>query len=140
MTIQGYYRYPTIHADRIVFVSEDDLWSVPAGGGAAQRLTANLGAISFPHFSPDGETLAFTGREEGPSEVYTMPGQGGPVKRISYLGVTSNVIGWSGARVANAAISPKTPAEAPRTSPEKSEGKMMPSATCTSPPTVPLNR
>jgi tricorn protease len=95
MTIQGYYRYPTIHADTVVFVSEDDLWTVPAGGGVAQRLTANLGTISFPSFSPDGATLAFTGREEGHSEVYSMPGAGGPIRRLSYLGVNSNVMGWT---------------------------------------------
>ena len=29
----GYFRYPTIAGDTIVFVSEDDLWAVPAEGG-----------------------------------------------------------------------------------------------------------
>jgi tricorn protease len=95
MPTPGYYRFPALHADTIVFTSEDDLWTVPAKGGIARRLTANLGTISHPFFSPDGTTLAFTGREEGPSEVYTMPAEGGPVERITYLGVTSNVIGWT---------------------------------------------
>src|SRR5579871_1380442 len=95
MSTSGYYRFPAIHKDRVVFTSEDDLWSVPASGGVANRLTANLGAISHPFFSPDGTLLAFTGREEGNNEVYLMPSEGGPVKRLTYLGVNSNVIGWT---------------------------------------------
>jgi len=27
--IKGYYRFPTIYNDKVVFVSEDDLWLVP---------------------------------------------------------------------------------------------------------------
>ena len=33
---QGYYRFPTICRDTIVFVSEDDLWTVPRTGGIAR--------------------------------------------------------------------------------------------------------
>ncbi len=95
MPTQGYYRYPTVHGDTIVFVSEDDLWTVAATGGVARRLTAGLGTISHPFFSPDGSLLAFTGREEGHNEVYLMAAEGGPVSRLTYLGVTSNVIGWT---------------------------------------------
>ena len=91
----GYYRYPTIHDHTLVFVSEDDLWTVSTEGGVARRLTANLGTISHPFFSPDGKMLAFTGREEGHSEVYVMPAEGGPVRRVTYLGVSSTVIGWT---------------------------------------------
>jgi tricorn protease len=40
--LQGYYRFPTINGDCIVFVGEDDLWTVPASGGMARRLTSNL--------------------------------------------------------------------------------------------------
>jgi tricorn protease len=94
MPTPGYYRFPTVHKDSVVFVSEDDLWSVPTTGGIARRLTSNLAAISFPAFSPDGQTLAFTGREEGHNEVYVMPAEGGPVTRLTYLGVLSNVLGW----------------------------------------------
>jgi len=54
----GYYRFPTIHNEMIVFVSEDDLWSVGLNGGLARRLTSNLGEVTYPMLSPDGEWLA----------------------------------------------------------------------------------
>jgi tricorn protease len=92
---QGYYRFPTIHRDTVVFASEDDLWTVPAGGGIPRRLTSGLGAASHPALSPDGNWLAFSGKEEGPIEVYVMPADGGQPKRLTYLGSTSFVIGWT---------------------------------------------
>ena len=92
----GYYRTPTIHEDTVVFVCEDDLWSVPATGGIARRLTSNLGSASFPLLSPDGSLLAFAGSEEGPREVYVMPAVGGPIKRLTFLGDNrTRVINWS---------------------------------------------
>ncbi len=36
MPSQGYVRYPTIHQDQIVFISEDDLWLVLSEGGRAE--------------------------------------------------------------------------------------------------------
>src|SRR6185295_14929300 len=91
----GYYRFPTIHNDTVVFVCEGDLWSVPAAGGIARRLTANPGQISTPAFSPDGTLLAFAGRDEGAAEVYVMPAAGGPSRRLTFLGANSAVVGWS---------------------------------------------
>jgi tricorn protease len=94
MSTSGYFRYPTLHGETVVFVSEDDLWTVPASGGVARRLTANLGTITSPFLSPDGKTIAFTGREEGNNEVYVIPVEGGPVRRVTYLGTSSSVVGW----------------------------------------------
>ncbi|MBC7370377.1 MAG: hypothetical protein H7326_02365, partial [Bdellovibrionaceae bacterium] len=48
---RGYYSQPTIHNDTIVFVSDDDLWSVTKSGGLAKRLTANVGTASSPRLS-----------------------------------------------------------------------------------------
>ncbi len=91
----GYYSYPTIHADTIVFACEDDLWRVPASGGVARRLTANPGQAYAPALSPDGTRLAFTGRDEGHAEVYIMPAEGGPATRLTYLGADARVVGWT---------------------------------------------
>ena len=95
MTTQGYVRFPTIHQDRIIFVSEDDLWLVSSEGGRAERLTAGVGEVSYPHFSPDGELLAFVGREEGPSEVYVMPSLGGVAQRLTFHATSCRVAGWT---------------------------------------------
>ena len=93
--MSGYYRSPTICGDTIVFVCEDDLWTVPVEGGVARRLTSNLGTAGSPRLSPDGELLAFSGRDEGPSEVYVMPALGGEAKRITYQGSNVSIVGWN---------------------------------------------
>ncbi len=95
MPEQGYYHHPTIHGETVVFVCEDDLWSVPAEGGRAERLTAGVGEANRPLFSPDGTMLAFVGREEGPSEVYAMPTAGGDVARLTYQGAQCTVAAWT---------------------------------------------
>ncbi len=92
---EGYYRFPTIHRDTIVFVSEDDLWQVPRQGGTARRLTSNLGEVTYPVLSPNGEWLAFVGREEGVTEVYVMRAEGGRARRLTYLSTGCRVVGWS---------------------------------------------
>jgi tricorn protease len=95
MTNSGYYRFPTIHDDTVVFVCEDDLWTVSVHGGIARRLTSNLGEVDSPAQSPDGQWLAFTGREEGPPEVFVMPAPGGQAIRLTFLGSDASVVGWT---------------------------------------------
>ena len=70
----GYYRYPAIHGDTIVFTAEGDLWQVGRQGGVARRLTSGAGAEVLASISPDGSTVAFSASYGGPPlDVYTMP-------------------------------------------------------------------
>lgn len=95
MNTTGYKRFPTIFDLKIVFVSEDDLWEVPASGGIARRLTSNSGDITNPYFSPDGKHIAFSGKEEGEKDVYVIPAEGGVNRRLTFIGSNTSVIGWS---------------------------------------------
>lgn len=94
MSTYGYYRFPTIHGDRIVFVADDDLWTVSAEGGAARRLTAGHGSMSRPMLAPDGQTLYFVSQDGGEPDLYRMDAQGGPMERLTYSGGIRRVAGF----------------------------------------------
>lgn len=93
--MQGYYQHPTVHGRNLVFVCEDDLWWAELKGGVAQRLTAARGRCRTPMFSPNGRYLAYTGRDEGVSEVYLLDTLGGEPQRLTFLGADTAVVGWS---------------------------------------------
>lgn len=82
----GYYRYPAIHGDTIVFTSEGDLWEVGVLGGTARRLTTGAGTEAYAAISPDGQTIAFSASYEGPKDVYTIPVGGGVPQRRTWGG------------------------------------------------------
>lgn len=83
---RGYYTYPAVRGENIVFTSEGDLWIVGVTGGVARRLTSNPGTESHAFLSADGKTVAFSADFEGPTEVYTMPVDGGLPERRSWDG------------------------------------------------------
>src|SRR5262245_5588221 len=86
---------PAMNRNAIVFSYAGDLWTVSRQGGAATRLTSGPGIENLPSFSPDGETLAFTGEYDGNIDVYTMPSAGGVPKRITYHPGADYVAGWT---------------------------------------------
>ena len=91
----GYYRFPAIHGDVIVFTAEGDLWQVDADGGSARRLTSHPGQETHAAISPDGTTVAFSADYEGPTEVYVMALAGGLPRRLTWEGREARVIGWT---------------------------------------------
>jgi tricorn protease len=91
----GFYRAPAIRGESIVFVAEGDLWRVGVGGGVATRLTSHPWLETTPTISPDGKTIAFSARYEGPFEVYTMPIAGGAPVRRTWEGEGAFPVGWT---------------------------------------------
>jgi tricorn protease len=96
VTSSGYLRYPHIHGDLLVFVSEDDIWLAPAAGGRAWRLSADGAQVSYPRFSRDGARVAWISWRDGGPEVYTADPDGSAASRLTYWGDTrTRVTGWT---------------------------------------------
>lgn len=88
-------RQPGVSDSHIVFVYANDLWAVERAGGDAWRLTSNEGAETLPHFSPDGEWIAFTAQYDGNTDVYVMPASGGQPRRLTWHPGADQVAGWT---------------------------------------------
>jgi tricorn protease len=77
-------RMPDINGNLIVFVYAGDIWSVPASGGDAKRLTSDIGLEIYPKISPDGDWIAFSGEYSGSRQIFVMPSAGGTPKQLTY--------------------------------------------------------
>jgi tricorn protease len=88
-------RYPDIARDQVVFVYAGDLWTAPAEGGQARRLTSHPGDELYPKFSPDGKWIAFTGQYDGNDDVDVVPAGGGEPRRLTFHPASDMVLGWS---------------------------------------------
>ncbi|QSX41804.1 S41 family peptidase [Shewanella cyperi] len=91
----GYYRYPDLAGDTLVFTAEGDIWRTTLGEATAARLTSQEAEESSPRISPDGKQLAFVANYEGASEVYVMPLAGGLAKRVSFENSRVRLQGWT---------------------------------------------
>ena len=88
-------RQPTLSSDAVVFIYANDLWKADRSGGDATRLTSNEGSEIAPHFSPDGNMIAFTAQYGGNSDVYVIPSSGGSPKRLTWHPGFDRVEGWT---------------------------------------------
>ncbi len=82
-------RHPAVHPNgtTVAFSFQGDVWSVPASGGRASRLTVHEAYESNPTWSPDGAQLAFSSDRYGGDDLYVMRAEGSrPVRRTFYSG------------------------------------------------------
>src|SRR6516225_3538729 len=91
----GLFRYPDVSKTQIVFTYANDIWIMPKEGGTAEKLSSPPGVESFPKFSPDGKTIAFTGNYDGNHDVYVIPSAGGVPLRITEHGYSDRVVDWT---------------------------------------------
>ena len=94
-TDAGLFRYPDVSKTQIVFSYANDIWIMPKEGGTAEKLSSPPGVESFPKFSPDGSTIAFSGNYDGNTDVYTIPVKGGVPLRLTEHGLSDRVVDWT---------------------------------------------
>jgi len=91
----GLFRYPDVSQNQIVFTYANDIWIIPKQGGTAIKLSSPAGVESFPKFSPDGKSIAFSGNYDGNQDVYVMPADGGVPVRLTQHGAPDRVVDWT---------------------------------------------
>ena len=88
-------RSPTVSASQIAFAYANNIWTVDRGGGVARRITTFQGQTSNPRFSPDGQSIAFSGEYAGNTDVYVVAAEGGEPRRLTWHPGNDQVQGWT---------------------------------------------
>ena len=88
-------RQPSISDSQITFVYGGDIWITDLSGQNTQRLTSTAAVESHPHFSPDGQSVAFSSNRSGTNSVYIMSSSGGQANRLSWHAAGGSVRGWT---------------------------------------------
>ncbi|MGB3799606.1 MAG: peptidase S41, partial [Lewinella sp.] len=86
---------PAISDSHLAFAYAGDLWVADRDGGNVRRLTIGEGDEYGPVFSPDGQTVAFTGAYDGNVDVYTVPTIGGIPERLTWHPYDDEVQGFT---------------------------------------------
>ena len=87
-------RFPDIHGDRVAFTYGGDIWTAPAAGGTANRLTAHPGVEVFAKFSPDGKWMAFESMQAGPKQIWLRDMESGKTQVVSGGNCNSSSPEW----------------------------------------------
>ena len=79
----------------VIFCFEGDIWRADLANGQAFRLTAMQGYETGARVSPDGNWIAFTGRQFGNPDVFIMPAGGGEIRQLTHHSSTDELSSWS---------------------------------------------
>jgi len=88
-------RQPAISKDHLAFVYAGDIWISDRDGGRPTRLTTHPASELGPHFSPDGNWIAFSAGYDNNIDVYVVPVAGGQPRRLTWHPGADTVTGWS---------------------------------------------
>mgnify|MGYP002510520839 CR=1 FL=1 len=72
----------------IAFTYKGDIFTVPASGGEAKRLTTAESYESVPVWSPDGKSIAFASDRNGGQDIFIMDAKGGPATQLTFNSVS----------------------------------------------------
>lgn len=78
----------------IAFTYMGDIFTVPANGGEACRITSHSGYDTAPVWSPDSKHIAFASTRNGSMDVYLIPSTGGTAKRLTTNSVQETPIAF----------------------------------------------
>jgi Tol biopolymer transport system component len=78
------------------------IWLLPFGGGSARRITPDLLEARQPSWSPDSQSMAFQGYDDGAWHIYTISREGGEAKAVTSGPFDDREPAWShdGSRIA----------------------------------------
>jgi len=87
-------RQPALSREHLAFVYGGDIWLADRDGQHPVRLTVHASAYG-PHFSPDGQWIAYSATYAGNTDVYVIPTAGGQPRRLTWHPSRDEVDGWS---------------------------------------------
>jgi tricorn protease len=90
-------RHPAVSPDgsEVAFSYQGDLWTVPADGGRAYRLTVHEAYEAHPQWSPDGTQIAFTSDRFGNDDLFVMDAAGSTPMQRTHHSTDDALSGWT---------------------------------------------
>ena len=79
----------------VAFTYKGDIFSVPATGGKATRLTSTPAVEQTPVWSPDGTKIAFASDRSGGKFIYVMDATGGNATRLTFNSAAATPLAFS---------------------------------------------
>ena len=86
---------PSLHGNRLAFTYGGHIWIAGRDGSDPRRLTTDPANEHSPHFSPDGQWIAFSAAYDGNDDVYVISAEGGQPQRLTWHPGSDAVQGWT---------------------------------------------
>jgi len=85
---------PDLSNEHLVFVYAGDLYLANTDGSDPRRLTSHPAEENNPHFSPDGQHIAFAANYGDNTDVHVISIEGGNPERLTWHPANDIPVGW----------------------------------------------